>query len=269
MRRIANKKSAGLVFLAVALLAGVAAASPAINGAKVFERVFNDCPGSTLITTTGYPALMSFSDQNAGCVGFANLHIWRLSADGGASPAVFNNGDGFSLSADLVIEGTGEAEAGIGINPWFSLTDGRVNVRTTDGEIACFGGRMPFWSFTDPAHGGLHYVKGHPIHIEFIYHPNGLSMASPGTIQYNLVYDGNNYTSGVLNFDQGNPMEDPPYGLWGILNGAGAGGFMQFFPGQSPPTGLCAATWTNIVYTPLDVVGVEQKSWASVKGLYR
>src|SRR5262249_17711571 len=231
-------------------------------------RVFNDCPGSTLVSTNNYPGSMSFNDTNAGCVGFANLHIWRLSTNG-TTAAVFNNPDGFSLSGDLVIEGSGQAEAGLGINPWVSIHDGRGNVRTTDGEIAWFGGRMPFWSFTDPAHGGLHYVKGHPIHIEFIYHPNGLSMGSPGTIQYNLVYDGNNYTSGVLNFDQGNPAEDPPYGLWGILNGAGAGGFMQFFVGQSGPMGQCAATWTNIVYTPLDVVGVQQKTWSTVKGMFR
>jgi hypothetical protein len=127
---------------------------------------------------------------------------------------------------------------------------------------------MPFWSFTDPAHGGLHYVKGTPIHIEIIYLPNGLSAVSPGTIQYNIVYGGNPYTSGALNMDLGNPAEDPPYGLWGILNGAGAGGFMQFFVGQSGANGGCTAVWSSIDYSAL-TVGVENKTWSTMKGLYR
>jgi hypothetical protein len=166
-----------------------------------------------------------------------------------------------------LITGDGHCEAGLGINPWWTVVDGRVNVRTTDGEIACFGGRLPFYSFTAPPHN-LHYVVGTPISIEIVYLPNGLSMASPGTIQYNLTYGGMNYSSPVLNFDQGNPDEDPPYGLWGILNGAGAGGHHQFFLGQSPPTGTSTALWTNIVYTPL-IVGVANESWSGIKGLYR
>lgn len=267
MRRIVNKNALGLA-LGSLFVAGVAMASPPINGAHVMERVFNDCPGSTLTTVNTYPGTVSFTDQNAGCVGFANLHLWRLSGDAGATAASFNNADGFSISADLLITGDGHAEAGLNVNPWWFVGDGRVNVRTTDGEIACFGGRMPFWSFTDPAHGGLHYVKGHPIHIEIVYNPNGLSMASPGTAQYNLVYDGNAYTSGPLPMDMGNPAEDPPYGLWGILNGAGVGGFMQFFPGQSGAQGQCKAEWTNIQYSAL-TVGVENKTWSTMKGLYR
>src|SRR5262249_10104208 len=44
---------------------------------------------------------------------------------------------------------------------------------------------------------------------------------------YDLTYQGNSYTSGELKLDQGNPAEDPPHGLWGLLNFAEVGGYFQ------------------------------------------
>ena len=53
------------------------------------------------------------------------------------------------FSADVTLSGTGDGEAGLQISPWWSPNvDGRFNVRTPDGEVACFGGRLPFYSFT-------------------------------------------------------------------------------------------------------------------------
>lgn len=265
MRRILITSTA--VAAVLALAASAYASAPAVNGATIQTRVFNDCPGSVLTTANAYPASIVINDINPGCVGGANLHGWRFSADGGATDAAFQNADDFKFSADLVISGAGEGEAGLSINPWWSpYVDGRFNVRSTDGEIACFGGRLPFFSFTSAF--GLNYVKGNTIHLEIIYHPNGLSLISPGTIQYNLVYLSNSYTSGVLTLDQGNASEDPPHGQWGILQPALVGGYDQLFIGQSAPGTGSQAAWTNIGYEA-GTVGVEATNWTAVKGLYR
>jgi hypothetical protein len=171
----------------------------------------------------------------------------------------------FRIAADLVIAGTGEGESGLQISPWWSPdVDGRFNVRTTDGEIACFGGRLPFYTFTGTYN--LHYLKGSPIHLEMTYRPNGLSMSSPGTIRYTLTYLGNTYTSGDLPFDEGNPAEG--HGSWGILDGAEVGAHLQAFMQPGNAASEIGATWANIVFEPL-VTPVEPTSWGHIKALYR
>jgi hypothetical protein len=265
MRRI-SFFVAGLVLA----IATVAAATPAINSAVVITRVWNDCPGSTLSFINNYPALISIDDQNVGCIGYANLHAWRFSTDG-AIPAEFANGDAFRFGADLLISGTGDGEAGLQITPWWSmLVDGRFNVRSTDGEIACFGGRLPFFTFSNPGFAGfdLHYQKGLPIHLEMIYLPNGLSSANPATVEYKLVYQGIPYTSGPRPYDEGNPAEDPPHGVWGMLTPAQVGGHMQFFVGQSGPTGALHVEWSNILFEPL-TIAITPATWGGVKSLFR
>lgn len=260
-----------LSLLAIAaILAPVAASAstPTVNGATIQERVFNDCPASTLTTTNNYPTMVQFDDQNPFCFGFANLHAWTFSSDGGATDAVFNNDSNFRFCADLTVSGTGEAEAGTRIAPWWSkYVDGRINCRTTDGEIACFGGRMPFYSFT--ASNGITYVKGTTIHLEMIYLANGLSSISPATVEYKVTYNSNNYTSGPKPLDMGNPAEDPPYGLWGMLNDGRAGGFVQYFlSANDVPNGI-NAKFENICYESLDVVPVQTTTWGAIKGQYR
>jgi hypothetical protein len=232
--------------LAVTLIPAMALAAPVINSAVVEPRVFNDCPGSLFSYTNNYPALISMTDVNQNCFGFANLHLWRLSSDG-ATPAEFANADGFRFCADLQLTGNGAAEAGLQIAPWWSQSDGRLNVKTTTGEIAAFGGRLPFYSFSDPAGYDLHYQMGDVIHLEIIYRPNSLTEADPATIEYIV----NGKSSGELAFDQGTVAEDPPHGLWGILTPSQVGGYFQFFLNDSGPTGTVTANWTNICYESL------------------
>jgi hypothetical protein len=262
MRRIEIRLGIAALALAVA---SSALASPTPNGAYIKTRVYNDCPGSTLVVNNLYPALISIGETNVGCVGFANLHYWRFSEDGGASPAIYQNGDGFRFCATLVLDGSGQGEAGLQVAPWWSETDGRLNVRTTDGAIEAFGGRLPFYSFT--ASNGLVYVKGTPITLEIIYKPNGLSMASPATIEYIVTYGGT-FSSGVLPFDQGNPTEDPPHGQWGILQPTQVGGHFQWFAGQSGPQGSLTASWRDICYEDKSVA-VTPTQWGTMKALYR
>ena len=250
-------------FAVVALSASQATADP--NAAIINERIFNDCPTSVLTTVNNYPTLVAIQDEVLDCTGFANLHNWRFSADGGVSEMVFNNGDGFRFGADLTISGTGEGEAGLQVAPWWSQNvDGRFNVRTTDGEIACFGGRLPFYSFTGSQ--GLTYVKGTTIHMEVKYLPNSLTMADPGTIEYILNYNSTNYTSGELPFDEGNPAE--PYGTWGILDDARAGAHMQAFLQAGNPAAGLRGDWGNIEFDDLGGVPVEPGTWGQIKSIY-
>jgi hypothetical protein len=252
MKRITPKRLA-LALLLTACATGLAAMAfaastpaPTPTAAIIKERVFNDCPTATVTSVNHYPALISIDDSNNDCFGFANLHVWTLSQDG-VNEAVFDNPAHFRLSMDFMISGDGNGEGGIRISPWYSHdADGLFNVRTTDGEIACFGGRLPFFTFTGAF--GLHYVKGEVINLAVIYEPHGLSSSQPGTIEYRVRYHGNDYTSGVIPFDQGNASEDPPHGLWGILNDARVGGHFKHFLGQGTPTDA-KATFSNISFT--------------------
>lgn len=241
-----------LFMLGLILLVPSASATPPINSAVVRTRIFNDDPDSILTTTDNYPALISITDDvldGDGMGGeFANRHNWRFSTDD-TSPAVFSNDDQFSFAADLVISGTGEGEAGLNISPWWSQdVDGVFNVRSTDGEIAVFGGRLPFYGFTSSL--GVTYTKGETIRLGMDYRPNSLSALDPATVEYTVSLGGMDYTSGPLPFDQGNPGEDPPYGLWGILNDARVGGFVQAFIDVGNPINNLTAEWTNITFVP-------------------
>lgn len=229
-------------------LAAIAGARPVINGAVLHTRIFNDFPNSTLVTTNNYPALIQFSDGPVGPGAFANRHNFRLSANAGVSDAVFMNGDGFIFQADVALLGTGPVEGGLQVSPWYSQqVDGQFNIRLDDGEVAVFGGRLPFFSFTGVY--GLHYLAGTTVHEKIIYDPHGLSAVSPGTIEYIYTDGTGTYSSGVLAFDQGNPAEDPPYGLYGILNDARVGGVVQvmnFNAGQHS----AGIRFSNINYVP-------------------
>lgn len=257
-----------LALALTAVLAGPASATEEPANAAVFERVFNDCPTSILTVVNSYPTEISIEDQKNFCGGgFANRHAWRFSDDG-ATAYEFMNANGFSFSATMVISGGGEAEAGLQISPWWSpLVDGSFNVRSTDGEIACFGGRLPFYSFT--GNHGLNYAKGMPITLEIIYLPNGLEELDPATIEYVVTYDGVTYNSGPLGFDMGNPDEDPPYGLWGILNQATAGGHMQVLLQEGADDAATMVVWSDIDFVDLgDAVAVEGHTWSNVKSLF-
>ena len=142
---------------------------------------------------------------------------------------------------------------------------GAFNFRTNDGEIACFGGRLPFYSFTGSQ--GLHYVKGETVHAEVVYLPNGLNALSPATIEYKVTIGGTPYTSGALAFDIGNPAE--PYGTWGMLDNAQVGGdFLQFLQ-QGDLNGYVQVDWANITFEDLGTVANEDMTWGNVKTLYR
>jgi hypothetical protein len=230
------------------VLAGAAFATPLINGATIEIRTFNDCPLSVVTVVNQFPDSIQITDEmDSACLGFANRHGFSFSGDGGATAAVFDNDSGFRFGADVRIDGAGEGEGGLRLSPWWSqFVDGQFMADVTTGEIACFGGRLPYYNFT--AEHGISYARGTTIHMEIVYRPNGLSAADPGTILYRVVMGGTTYESPEIPFDEGNPAEDPPYGLWGILNDARAGGYFQ--PRANTGEAL-SITWSDISFAPL------------------
>jgi hypothetical protein len=206
------------------ILCETAIASPAINGAVVTTRIFNDAPGSIVTTSNVYPSSITIKDEWVDSGNWANLHNFRLSADGGVTPADFANGDAFQFYADVTLTGTAAAETGLLVSPWWSPNvDGRFMINGANGEIACFGGRLPFYSFT--VNHSLTYTLGDTVGMGVIYRPNSLSSLDPATIEYLLTMGSVTYSSGELAFDEGNPAEG--HGSWGMLTPASVGGYFQ------------------------------------------
>jgi len=240
-----------VVCAALAVLCGTAqvTASPAIDSAVLNLRVFNDNPTSTVTANNSYASSITIKDDQIGSTvaGWANLHNFRLSDDGGSTAASFANGDAFAFSADVTITGTGNAEAGLLVSPWWSLNvDGRFMINGSSGEIACFGGRLPFYSFT--VQHGLTYTKEETVRMGVVYRPNSLSELDPATIEYLVTQDATTYSSGALAFDQGTLAEDPPHGLWGMLTPAGVGGYFQAQVQNN--TNWEQVDFENMVYVP-------------------
>ena len=231
---------------AVLCTAVAAIAQPNINSARANPRIFNDFPASTLSVINNYPAQVRFSDSNLVGTGFANRHNFRLSTDNGTTNAEFHNSHSFSVFADVTLGGTAgtNGEGGLQISPWWDPNvDGVLFMNTSTGEVAAFGGRLPFYSFT--ASQAITYTHGQTVRLGMEYEARSNTAANPGRIRY--WYNAAN--SGWINFDQGNPGEDPPHGLWGILSPAYVGGYVQA-PGASVGAGTFFANFGNIAYVP-------------------
>ncbi len=248
--------------------------TPTPTGAVLALRVFNDCPTSVLFTTNNYPLLIDIHDTVLDCFGYANLHGWNFSTNG-VDPALYENCSFYRYCADVVISGSGPGEGGLRVSPWWNCpqfaVDGRfmLNVDPNHvpvGEIACFGGRLPFFSFTGAF--GLNYAKNTLAHMEIIYNPQALTAAAPAYIVYNLDYNNVHYTSGPLYFDQGNLTEAPQHGMWGELNACGVGGYVQCQLGQGTAVDL-DAQWSNICFFNEQPTPTKPSSWGQLKSIYR
>ncbi len=268
MKKISKLSILCAVALLLAVFAGNALATDIPSDAVVLQRIWNDSFASILTVNNSYPSLISIDDECAGPLGWANLHAWRFSTDG-IAPQEFSNTDGFLFSADVTLSGIGDGESGLQLAPWWSESDGRFNVRTPDGEVACFGGRLPFYSFTGS--DGVSYVKGTTVRLTIIYTPNiEMNETMPATIEY-IYDDGTSYSSGPLPFDEGNPAEGEVHGTWGILSPAYAGAHFQFNNMVGAGQGAnFHVVWGNIIFQDLGtVVATENTSWGGVKALFR
>ena len=254
------------------LFAHDALATSMANGAVVTTRLFNDCPVSLLTPTNAYPGSIVFNECQLICPsGFANLHNWTFSADGGLTQMVLNNQDNFRFGATVMLRGgtTNGGEAGLRLSPWWSQqVDGRFNLRLPDGEIACFGGVLPFYSFT--ANYGIHYVAGQPIYLEIIYSAGEDANPNlPGKIQYKCIWQGTPYLSPALPFTNCNANEWQ-HKCYGIMDDARAGGYSQ--NRLQDVTGSCMqASFFDIFFEVQDdrPVPANNSSWGHVKATYR
>ncbi len=276
MKRFRYHHSARALCLAVAGMGlyTVASAAPNPNDAVVIPRFFNDCVVTNLTVAEAYPASIVFTEDNMICAGGVNLHLWNLSEDGGATSAVFNNADAFTFGATLVLTSQGVGtEGGLRVSPWWDQNaNGYFNVRLPDGEIACFGGVLPFYSFT--AAFGLRYAAGESIVLGVRYQPVCNTAANPGTIEYLVTYLGINYSSGPLPFNNCTPGEEI-HGCYGIMDNARVGGRIQnnlFAGGGGDPASTNVGSFFDVFYD-IDIadcpVQNQSSSWGRVKGIYR
>jgi hypothetical protein len=262
----------GYALLALALVASLVAvdafATPLMNGAVIKTRIFNDCPITALATVNNYPAEITFREGGLICFGFANLHNWTFSADGGATQAALNRGDAFSFGATVLLndQDVGGAEAGLRLSPWWSQdVDGRFNIRLPDGEIACFGGVLPFYSFTGS--NGIHYVAGQPIRLEIDFQPHYSTAQFPGEIRYRCIWQSVVYESPWLPFNNCTAGEEW-HGCYGIMDDARAGGYAQ----NRLTNGLLPADeLTNFydIFFEQAPLPTKTSTWGHVKDLYR
>jgi len=260
-----------------AMGAGVAHATPVINAAKDSVRVFNDCPVTVLnAPPPAYPGAIHFDESQFLCAGGQNLHIFNLSDDGGLSSAMFNNKDAFTLSTTITLRqltGNTQTEAGLRVCPWWDpVANGYFNIRLPDGEIACFGGVLPFFSFT--AAFGVHAQNGVPIRETIIYVPNCNTKASPATIEYQIIINGLFFTSGPLPFNNCTPGEEA-HGCYGIMDNARVGGKFQndMFAFGADPGGMNSVDYNDFIYTinqGIDCpVPTQNETWGKLKASYR
>jgi len=265
--------------LALGLTAVAQAQTPNPNGAFLNLRYWNNNPISTVTSVNSYPSLVQISDDDPYSFAGWNKHLWKFSEDGGLTQATFHNYSNYSFCADVVVDGNDpdDLEGGIELSPWWSDGDGQFMLNANSGEVAVFGGRLPFFTFTNPAtpppYGAgysVHYVKGTTAHMSMTYlsGPAGPSSSAPATVKYDLVYGGTPYTSGALAFDQGNPSEDPPHGLWGSLEPTSVGGYLQCGHMATQPT-TATASFSNICYSNLQSTPAKSATWGSLKALYR
>jgi len=147
------KSMHGVAVAAVALFAGSAVAQiSAINSLNVAPYWYADFFGrSTLTVTNNGLSSLRIEDRNFSGSGFTNRHHAALSVND--APYQFGQTDSFRFDVDVIIEGQGGTEAGIwlGTAPNYP-NSGSANVGQfvmlpgNNGEIAAFGGPLPFFS---------------------------------------------------------------------------------------------------------------------------
>lgn len=192
-----------------------------------------------------------FSRENP----WANRHHWFVTMDG-ISPAIFDpNADGSSLEVSFtlnlapamqdnrtvegglyVVEKPFPRIPGTGQETWFAdgvLMIANENAGGNGGEIAAFGGRMPFWGGA-----GARYMGG-PAKVTFRY--NGATMK----VQYEVEYNGNTYTSPELNPGDGQGLR-----FFSI------GGFVQINRiNDADPNRQAVVSWCDIKVNGRTIVG--------------
>lgn len=216
------------------------------NGYATVARNFNDFGNSSLtINGTAYTTAnetgaisglspVIFNEQfQVGGAGFANRHFAWLSTDNGASRYSFGNSESFRIDTSVQIQtGGGETpggnlqprrEAGFAIfnrrtiiegnpaSPNFGMpvtfTDEGYFLVASDGEVAIFGGALPFFSF-----GNAAYTLGSVAQMSFIYNAPGTFPDPTGQNRAAVRYIFNGATSPMLFVDNNSDISGGGFG---------------------------------------------------------
>lgn len=191
-----------IAVIALFASAGTAvAAVQDINSVQQADRLFNDFTTSTLTVTNNYGASYRIEETDISDDGignnFANKHGAFFSADGGATRYDFDYGDSFEakLTYQDNSSGIGGVEAGFLTDLFgFGFFGGLPN-----GEIAAFGGTLPFHSF-----GGGIYTPGDVVDLSMAYVAGSGEGVGASTIEYGYQLNGGGWTySGAIPFTNG------------------------------------------------------------------
>jgi len=231
-------KLAGTAIIGLAVTQSAFAAT----SLKINERVFNDFPDSTLVTTTDNVSSVQFDEGPFGTGGWANRHDAVASIDGGATDQAVGLFDDFSIEANVTLSPTdAAAEAGLRLNA--PVTGDVIFLIKDNGEIAAFGGGAPFFSFTAPAVAGdplvNPYVPGQTVFMKMVYHSSGILNVA-GTVEYLLDRGAGLESSGVLNWDnlEGGPINHS------------LGVYTQNIPSAPETTSHVTTTFNNVSLVP-------------------
>ena len=234
------------VMTAMAVTAAAAASVNAqVNSWGTYLRYFNDIPSSTVNITQNTLATLQFQEQfpqaPAG-QGGVNRHTGALSADFGASPYIVGNSIPWSYEVTVRLDGTASNEVGMHIGqlgtpapfgPGNAIT-GQVMVNA-NGEIAAFGGWLPFFSNNQPQYANLpRGARGIDIRLGVFMNPDPIAP----TIEYRV----NGIGTGPIAID------GPTFAFYNSLQNSvgvyGQGGWRTTAPTDA------TYTFTNPVVTP-------------------
>jgi hypothetical protein len=213
------------------LAAPALAAVTDINSVVIQERFFNDFPGSTLTTVNNFPTDVSFTESNYGAGGFANRHNAVYSADGSTAYGLTQS-DGFDISFNVLIDAgslSPRKEGGIRFDS--GITGDGLFIVASDGEVAAFGGPLPFHSF-----GAGAYTAGTTAGMRVIYRPDDDTDAFDGDAS-TMEYFFNGVSSGQLDISN---TEN------GWASGTTISNYLQVAPDTGNPGDFAIAEYSNI-----------------------
>lgn len=229
------------------------------NGVMFNNRVWNDFPGSTLTPVNTWPTAVGWNEQFAvGEVGnFANKHLAYLSTDGGTSAHQHHVAQGFTLSFTVNISAPNalpRKEGALQIEnprPALGFTDEGHMLVASDGEVAIFGGAMPFFSSNVPGSWGSGssgssggwYTLGQTAQVSFTYYAPG--DVDPTLGAYRITFN-----------DPVTGMHDSGLKIWGVESDGTAGfntGTKIAFQAQNTRNPLIADS-SDVIYGNVSVV---------------
>ncbi len=190
------------------LTASAMAQFESVNSNAVGLRYFNDIPGSSVqVLQNTYPSLLKFEENfpvRPPGGGGVNRHIGVLSADSGITPFIIPHNTAWYYQATVRMDGDASVEVGLHIGglgttpPWnLNANTGVLAVNGQNGEIAAFGGWLPFFSTFDPAFAYMgHGARAQDFRLGILVRP-----LSPTSVTAEYFVDG--HSTGPLALDAG------------------------------------------------------------------